>query len=812
MRRIARALLLVAVALAMLPRPLHAEGPMPLSAYPRPPADRGRGIHWAPTVLGQSTEMVDRYVDEAVAMGMTWVKVMQGDAPKLEHDYLIERLAARGIMPVLRIFRAWNEPYEHLDAIVRLGVPAGIHYYELHNEPNLSGEAGGWRPGEAISVERIATLWIAAADTVTRAGGLPGLPALAPGGDYDDLQFLRAFLAEIERRGRTDLMYRAWLPLHNYFLNHPVDYPYDEVNLRSVPLTQDEIVRRGLTAEQASRIDEARRISRLPRSQGGYYVGDNIHADSNGFLKFQAYARILEEEFGFVIPIITTEGGAIIGSAEDPRYAAIDEADLVQRTLAAFAYLESQAPPYYFAFMPWLMANRAGGSPTPAWEGAAWYREDGSTLAVVPALKQQAAAAPARAAATQVPTPAPVAALPTAAVRAVDADAGPVTLRRVLRVPDIAAALEPSTPASPSYPLPLLKTGDVPARDRECEVVVLRSDALEAWIVPELGARLLRLTDLRSGQDLLSPVAALSFQGAGAVHLAGGPVWLYPSPALPLVDAVPWQLDASASGGSQVRLTRHEARSRTSLALTVALGAEGTLHLRLVASNGNGETRLVGAALAGVEGLPGWSLRGPAAVALAPGGSQEWEAVWAPAGAVAATPTSPPPAASRDRAPALATPIPYGSTPPAPASPTAGVPAATVAPPPSGASALAWDPRLTDLGITLAANPGGRWQLVEAVYEDDTQSGGQHLIVMRLLPSGSQSCQGPVDRPWVSWPDGRHELELKEGGSGCVAEFPMYGLLGSYAVGVGSDGDSLQGLGLPAKHHVNYRLTFRQRY
>src|SRR5690606_1975974 len=120
---------------------------------------------------------------------------------------------------------------------------------------------------------------------------------------------------------------------------------------------------------------------------GGYYVGDTVHEDSNGFRKFEAYAQIFYDRFGYHIPIITTEGGPLTGDHQDPRYPAITDADVTELTVRAYHAMLDTAPAYYFAFAPWLLANGAGGHWDAAWEGAAWYKVDGSTLPVVAALK-----------------------------------------------------------------------------------------------------------------------------------------------------------------------------------------------------------------------------------------------------------------------------------------------------------------------------------------------------------------------------------------------------------------------------------------
>ncbi|NPV09401.1 MAG: hypothetical protein HPY83_15755 [Anaerolineae bacterium] len=825
-RRLALLILAVIVPLVVGPRVVGADGAMPLSAYPRPRGDNGWGIHWSPTLFAQPTDMVDRFVAETERMGCTWVKLLQGDAPKLEHEHLIKRLTERGIMPVLRVYRPWNTPYLHLGELVRLGVPLGVHYYELYNEPNLAGEAGGWRPGESISVEHLADVWIEAAEEVLAAGGLPSLPPLAPGGDYDDVRFLRDFLSELRQRGRLDLLHRAWLPLHNYFLNHPLDYPYDAVNRESTPLSQDEAARRGLSPEEASRINHFRAISHLPRDQGGYYVGDTVYQDSNGFLKFQAYARIMQEEAGFVVPIITTEGGAIIGSAEDPRYPPVTEADLVELTLAARDYMAQQAPEYYFAFMPWLLANRAGNSLSANWESAAWLKDDGSSLAVVAALQDRSFGAS--------PTSGPAAGVEAAG----RPEGGPRTegpsrrvelLQRRFQVPDVNAVAEASSPAHPRYPLPVVPEGVQPPEvERTLDVVVLRNAGAEAWLLPELGARLVRLAPA-SGPELLPLVERFSFHRHDSVahHLEGGVRWLYPSPPLSIAEGMPWSVEATGSDPEpHVTLSCTEPRSRTELTLRLTLASDGSLAADLAAHNVSAQTRVVSLGASSSAPSLAVTVTGPAEVSLSPGSVHRWRILIAAASdalqGVAAPESSPTASAAQPASPAaarrpvaLVTPVPAvvpplpslsHEAPRAPATPSVPDPATPA--PPSAARARSWDPRLDALGVSLERAATGRWELVEASFEDERESGGNHHIYIRLLGADSLAAN---DAPWVAWPDGRETLEPRREGSEWVADFPMYGPLGAYSVGVGPSGDRVTGLGLPARHHVNFRLTFRRR-
>jgi len=359
-----------------------------LAHYPRPTSDNGRGIHFSPTTLALHPKVVNYFIAELRAMNIKWVKLLQDDLPEVTNVYLIEQLVANDIEPVMRVYKPFNDPYEHLPELVSQATDMGVNYFELYNEPNLAGPAGGWREGEGVNVERMVDLWILAANDVHAAGGYPSLPSLAGGGTVDDMVFLRELLDGIRARGQADLLPGSWMPVHNYFLNHPLDYPADPVNVNDVPLTDEEIAERELTPEQVEAINQARRTAKLPREEGGFWVSDTIDEDSNAFRKFEAYANIFYNRFGYYLPVISTEGGALVGSAEDPRYPPVRQEDLTELTLAAYHAMLDGAPPYFFAHTPWLLANSAGEHFDERFEQAAWYKNrEGNVLPVVEALK-----------------------------------------------------------------------------------------------------------------------------------------------------------------------------------------------------------------------------------------------------------------------------------------------------------------------------------------------------------------------------------------------------------------------------------------
>jgi len=139
-------------------------------------------------------------------------------------------------------------------------------------------------------------------------------------------------------RGEADALDRAWLSMHNYMFNHPLDY-----------------------AE-----------------------------DSNGYLKFRWYDRIIREKLGRPMPIIGTEGGAYPGAHEDKRFPPLSEAEQVRRVVDAYRYMDRREP-YYFAYSYWIIANEEGGGYDRAFTDHALFKSGGRVSPIVSALKALAA-------------------------------------------------------------------------------------------------------------------------------------------------------------------------------------------------------------------------------------------------------------------------------------------------------------------------------------------------------------------------------------------------------------------------------------
>ena len=185
---------------------------IPYQAFPVPANNNGWGVHWIPTVK-QSPAVIDRFVAEAVKMHLKWVVFLNDGIHVGDSDYLVDRLVANGIMPVMRLYRSDTSPYDgDAGAVVRHYLPRGVYYYQLYNEPNVNDEN---RQGFS-NPNYYARVWAQAARQVVDNGGYPGLGALSPGGAYDHYAFLDRTLGAIKYNGDADLLGRTWLSVHNY--------------------------------------------------------------------------------------------------------------------------------------------------------------------------------------------------------------------------------------------------------------------------------------------------------------------------------------------------------------------------------------------------------------------------------------------------------------------------------------------------------------------------------------------------------------------------------------------------------------------
>jgi protocatechuate 3,4-dioxygenase beta subunit len=334
---------------------------MRIEDFPRPKDDNGRGVHWSASVYHPKGPALDFWISELQAMKIKWVKVLDdGGGSSLE---LCERLLAAEIMPIVRLYRKTPNP-DHIGGreieTIRRLVAAGVRYFETNNEPDLPAE---WRtPMPPNWLEIVVDNFIYDADRVLDAGGYLALPAMGPGSKDNPIEL-------IVRKGRADLFERGcWVAIHNYTLNHPLDYPDDEVNQLGKPLTPEEYHHFGAWAWDNRPLEMINQLRAERKNPGA-----TIYDDPNCFRGYLWTARMIEQALGFMVPIISTEGGPVVGWGDDKRYPKVIPSQQAEWQVQICRFFQEEAPDYYFTCCTWLLASRPLGDFNPAWDQMSWY-------------------------------------------------------------------------------------------------------------------------------------------------------------------------------------------------------------------------------------------------------------------------------------------------------------------------------------------------------------------------------------------------------------------------------------------------------
>ncbi len=127
-----------------------------------------------------------------------------------------------------------------------------------------------------------------------------------------------------------------------------------------------------------------------------------------------------------------------------------------------------------------------------------------------------------------------------------------------------------------------------------------------------------------------------------------------------------------------------------------------------------------------------------------------------------------------------------------------------------------WDSRLDALGVKLNPTPSARWALASGIYQDDTQSGGNHIIHFTVQDEQARPCPNvPCIVDWIGRDPGDVPTRVVTDEQG-TANVPIYANLdihqlnGPYFAYIEKQdvSDVVTGMGLPEHHHVNFLLTF----
>lgn len=284
-----------------------------LQRYPRPPQDNGRGLHFH---LDLRDGSIDWTVQRLQEIHATWTLVYAQD--ELQAQRAAKACWAAGIMPVVRIGKKVDEfvdAEQYVRALQAINVPP---YVQIYNEPGDGREWEKERPGNYIQI--FGERWARHAAKTVDAGGYPGLQVMGK-------EELFAAIDAVAAIDRKDIWERAFFVIHNYGVNHPPAYPYDELTQQTAP-------------------------------------GCTILEDSTSILSFLAFAHWMQERIGFVLPIIGGEGGWQFGVNDDRRYPEVIQPYHASYHRETFEWFRNgllsnnePLPDYLFSVTPWLVGG-----------------------------------------------------------------------------------------------------------------------------------------------------------------------------------------------------------------------------------------------------------------------------------------------------------------------------------------------------------------------------------------------------------------------------------------------------------------------
>jgi hypothetical protein len=300
---------------------------MRIEDYPRPEGDTGIGFHWFPDVFHYHKANFDTFAPILSKLGTSWLLLLSEPAKPVP-EFFIKGLLERNIEPIIRVYtptvQAINQ--QDLRQLCQTYANWGVHYIHVFNEPNLENEwaTGEWDP--KVLPERFMDYLLPCLETMHSIDGIiPLFTPLSPGGNYLDLDFLKAAFDLINARDKRHLLEKMAVGIHNYAFNRPPTWDRD-------PL---------------------------------------------GFRLFQWYDEIIQERVGRSLPQVACENGVRPGEQLTDEYPPIDEERHAQHSVEMCQLLmENQVPGYVFNNAFWLLAT----DDHQAFREHRWFRDTGQPV------------------------------------------------------------------------------------------------------------------------------------------------------------------------------------------------------------------------------------------------------------------------------------------------------------------------------------------------------------------------------------------------------------------------------------------------
>lgn len=349
-----------------------------VSPFPRPEIDTGLGIHWSandfsPTYSLESARKIGPYLN---SLGFSWMSFIFSDNHTPSAEF-VTGMRESGFELIGRLFKDSPLPAtladKELETYTYLCKHAGLNYIASYlNEPNSAQswiDANLWkREGSVDSLKAVdltMNLWSREAMQIQLLGGIPGFPSLAPGGDINDLLFLRLAFDWLRENdcllpdGKIDKAINLFLAEHTF--NKPA-----VLTIHNYSGTHD-----NKRDSQGEILFDKGEMSKAPR----------------GFLRFTEYVKMSNYYLGRNVPILSTEGGPDVVSAKDPKIITPSQEDLSWHrdlVLAMARYQRDKKFPSYFNTAFWLALPNEDAKP----DGDNWLRNAWFNLKMDPRVPE----------------------------------------------------------------------------------------------------------------------------------------------------------------------------------------------------------------------------------------------------------------------------------------------------------------------------------------------------------------------------------------------------------------------------------------
>jgi hypothetical protein len=350
------------------------------------------GLHWTPVQYHAHADLTWA-IDKCRAMKLGWVILIDdggGSTLQASEFYggknIIDMFLERDIVPVIRFFAPANAKFDaRMEEAASQLVKKGVHYIFWQNEPEVGSTEWEDRPKNWVEV--VTRNYVAGAYKLMNLGAYPGAWATTtfhfPDRDGNIVNPYKVYMTQQER---DDIFKNGsgWIAIHPYAKNHPVNYPYDEVNQTGKPLTADEY------QAKLQEVDEVYRQTQhlwvwddyqtsehhinLVRANGKN-PGATIYTDDTCFWMYKGINGYLAD-LGLLeyVPLLATEAGPVVGERDDGRYARVTPREQIEMIDAELEDIHSVDN--FFALGFWLAGvQRLNSVSKDSFEDQSWWTD-----------------------------------------------------------------------------------------------------------------------------------------------------------------------------------------------------------------------------------------------------------------------------------------------------------------------------------------------------------------------------------------------------------------------------------------------------